>query len=189
MSGRGKLVVVTSNRHKFEELEKMADPRGVSLEFANLTKIEVQSSSIQEISRVGAVLAFSQLSKPLIVEDAGLFIESLRGFPGPYSSYVLRTLGIEGVLDLMRDRANRRAFFQSVVTYVDEERVVSFTGKVEGEIALSPKGGGGFGFDPIFIPKGSKLTFAEMDLLAKNLLSHRAIAFNRFLDFYLSTFP
>lgn len=97
---------------------------------------------------------------------------------------MFKTIGIEGILDLVRDRTDRSAFFQSVITYVDREQVVSFEGKVEGEIALSPRGRGGFGFDPIFIPRGSKLTFAEMDVRTKNLLSHRAVAFSKFLDFY-----
>ncbi|BBD74015.1 non-canonical purine NTP pyrophosphatase [Sulfodiicoccus acidiphilus] len=184
MSERGKLSIVSANRHKFLELAELAKDRGIKVEFANLSKVEIQANSLLEVSRTGAMLAFSQLQRPLIVEDAGLFVEALNGFPGPYSSYVFKTIGIEGILDLVRDRTDRSAFFQSVITYVDREQVVSFEGKVEGEIALSPRGRGGFGFDPIFIPRGSKLTFAEMDVRTKNLLSHRAVAFSKFLDFY-----
>lgn len=74
MSERGKLSIVSANRHKFLELAELAKDRGIKVEFANLSKVEIQANSLLEVSRTGAMLAFSQLQRPLIVEDAGLFV-------------------------------------------------------------------------------------------------------------------
>ena len=112
-----------------------------------------------------------------MVEDAGLFIEALKGFPGPYSSYVYKTLGVQGILKLMEGVKRREAYFLSAIAYAEpglEPKV--FLGKVEGFIVPEARGSKGFGFDPIFQPKGSEKTFAEMGVEEKNRFSHRAKA-------------
>ena len=117
----------------------------------------------------------------MIIEDDGLYIDSLDGFPGPYSSYVHKTIGNQGILDLLKK--NRDAKFISNITYCDKKNLESFEGKLDGCISKSEKGTG-WGYDPIFIPKNTKKTFAE--LIDKNNLSHRYKALKKFSSWYLN---
>jgi XTP/dITP diphosphohydrolase len=119
----------------------------------------------------------------VVAEDAGFFVEALQGFPGPYSSYVYRKLGVEGILKLMKDVTERRAYFCSALAYSSGGHCFCFEGKVRGTVSLSPRGARGFGFDPIFIPiDADGRTFAEMEVGEKNRFSHRAIAFRKFFE-------
>ena len=93
--------------------------------------------------------AFSKCKKPLIIEDDGIFINSLNGFPGPYSSYIFKTIGNKGILNLLKQ--NRKAKFVSIITYCDKNILESFDAKIDGSISKSVKGKG-WGYDPIFIP-------------------------------------
>jgi len=122
------------------------------------------------------------------VEDAGLFVEALKGFPGPYSAYVYRTLGTRGILKLMENVEDRAASFRSVVVFSSpEHQPVCFSGEVKGRISMEERGDSGFGFDPIFEPEaGDGRTFAEMTTEEKNRYSHRAEALRRFAKWYSS---
>ncbi|MHA1668553.1 MAG: non-canonical purine NTP pyrophosphatase, partial [Candidatus Heimdallarchaeaceae archaeon] len=149
----------------------------ITLEWKNQEYEEIQASSLKEIALKSCVRLLEsdrELKKAkFFVEDAGLFIHSLNGFPGPYSSYVFNTIGNKGIIDLMKTKTDKTAYFESVIAYYDGRTIKTFEGKTEGEIILQKKGDKGFGFDPIFQPKGKKITFAEMSLKSKNLYSHR----------------
>ncbi|NOZ89276.1 MAG: RdgB/HAM1 family non-canonical purine NTP pyrophosphatase, partial [Crenarchaeota archaeon] len=123
-----------------------------------------------------AAAAYALTGTPVAVEDAGLFVDALSGFPGPYSSYVYKTIGVHGILRLLEGEENRAARFVSVIAYAGPWGVQLFRGEVKGSIAAEPRGSGGFGFDPIFIPEGADKTFAEMNIEEKNMYSHRARA-------------
>ncbi|MGC9152362.1 MAG: XTP/dITP diphosphatase [Vulcanisaeta sp.] len=170
---------ITSNKGKFIEASTILREYGIELQMdVNHKKVEIQSDSLEEI--VSAALANvcnGPVSDYYVVEDDGLFINELRGFPGPYSSYVYKTIGIWGILKLMTNARDRSAYFKSVVGLCGPNGIRLFTGVVYGEIATEPRGSGGFGFDPIFIPLGYSNTFAELGLDVKNRLSHRARAF------------
>ncbi|MEM1618193.1 MAG: XTP/dITP diphosphatase [Desulfurococcaceae archaeon] len=181
-----KLCFVTSNIHKYNEVKPIAESLGIELELCTDLKLEIQSDSIEEVVLKSAMIAYAVLSKPVLVEDAGLFIEALNGFPGPYSSYVYRTIGIKGILKLMEGVKDRRACFKSASAVAFSKGVIVATGEVHGEIVLEPRGDKGFGFDPIFIPVGESRTFAEMTIEEKNSKSHRAISTRRVLEKYLS---
>jgi XTP/dITP diphosphohydrolase len=113
-----------------------------------------------------------------VCEDAGLFIDHYGGFPGPYSSYALDKLGNPGILKLLNDIEDRRAFYQSVLALRINGENHYFRQSVKGTIAHRQRGTGGFGYDPIFIPEeGDRRTFAEMTEEEKNAISHRARAF------------
>ena len=174
------LFFVSSNVHKFQEAKKILDSFGIRLGFFKLDLEEIQSNSIKDIAANKAKNAFSKCKKPLIVEDDGLFINSLKGFPGPYSSYVFKTIGNKGILDLLKQ--NRTAKFISVITYCDENFLKSFESKLDGTISKTQKEKG-WGYDPIFIPKNTKKTFAELN--NKNELSHRFKALKKFSNWYL----
>lgn len=171
-----KLYFITSNKHKYMEVLRIAEKYGICLEMMPGMKFEIQSDSLEEISIYSAIENYKVLRKPLMVEDAGLFIKALNGFPGPYSSYVYKTIGINGILKLMEGVEDRRAYFMSVVTIIAEPIFIVEKGLVNGLISNEPRGSFGFGFDPIFIPEGSTKTFAEMTVEEKNKYSHRAKA-------------
>ncbi len=149
--------------------------------------MEIQDENLENIAKASAIDAAKKCGLPVIVEDAGLFIEALNGFPGPYSSYVNKTIGVGGILKLMKNVKDRSAYFLSAVAFYnpDNGELKVFNGRVEGQIAEEAKGRSGFGFDPIFIPIGGDgRTFAEMGTEEKNRFSHRAMALRRFAEWY-----
>jgi len=165
---------ITSNRFKVEEVKPIADRYGFKIIQYSGFKTEIQSDELLKIAKTAALKAYMELEKPVLVEDAGLFVEVLKGFPGPYSNYVYRTIGINGLLKLLEGVENRRAYFKSVAVIVYEPYIIVSEGIVYGWITDTPRGSRGFGFDPVFIPNGSSKTFGEMSVEEKNLYSHRA---------------
>ena len=160
---------ITSNKGKFVEARDMID----DLVQRDLGYTEIQADTLEEVAIYGMNEIISRLDGPAMLEDAGLFIEALGGFPGVYSAYVQKTIGNEGILRLMDGVLNRRAFFKSVVVYAKPGlEPQMFQGIVEGQIGYEGRGSSGFGYDPIFYVEERSL--AEMELAEKNRISHRA---------------
>jgi XTP/dITP diphosphohydrolase len=187
----GKVVFfATGNINKFKEARSILGSHGIAVGMLKLKGDEVQSESLQEIAEKSVFNAFSRCHMPIFVEDAGLFIDALESFPGPYAAYVYHTIHNSGILKLMGDAKNRNAKFQSVIAYYDSEhycKPLSFHGEVKGTITTTERtvqGKSGFGFDPIFQPEGSSKTFAEMTIEEKNSYSHRAMAIRKFAEWY-----
>ncbi|ADB61915.1 Ham1 family protein [Haloterrigena turkmenica DSM 5511] len=192
---------VTGNEGKVREArDYLADLEPV--EQIDYDYTEVQSDSLAEIAAHGAREAFEELGsdEPVLVDDAGLFVDALEGFPGPYSSYVEDTVGVERLWRLASEEENRRARFKTVLAYADGEvprtsdetaseadsgsravRVETFEGSVAGTL-VAPRGEGGFGYDPIFEYNGQ--TMAEMSTEEKNAISHRGRALAEFAEWY-----
>jgi XTP/dITP diphosphohydrolase len=183
----GRLVFfVTGNLHKFNEARNVLAEFNIATAMLKVKVSEIQDEDIENIAKVGAMEAAQRSNLPVIVEDAGLFIETLNGFPGPYSKYVLHTIGMEGILNLLKNHQNRKAYFKSAVAFSSPEgEVRCFVGVVEGRITEEIRGNGGFGFDPIFEPneKPGK-TFGEMSVDDKNSISHRSRALRKFVEWY-----
>ncbi|MEM1514762.1 MAG: XTP/dITP diphosphatase [Candidatus Bathyarchaeia archaeon] len=187
----GRLIFfATRNINKFNEARKILAEYSISVAMVKAKMLEVQSDDIEEIAEMSAIYAARETNLPVIVEDAGLFIEALNGFPGPYSSYAYRTIGVGGLLKLLEDVEERRAYFKSVVVFCDpQEDMRCFQGIVYGRISREARGSGGFGFDPIFKPDEEPgKTFAEMSIEEKNRFSHRARAFKKFAEWYKETY-
>jgi XTP/dITP diphosphohydrolase len=186
----GKVVFfATGNINKFNEARSILSSYGFAVAMLRVKGDEMQSDSLKEIAQTSAVNAYKRSHLPIFVEDAGLFIDVLSGFPGPYAAYVYKTIHNSGILRLMENVADRRARFQSVIAYCDEPlcEPECFEGESSGEITLTerkPQGKSAFGFDPIFQPVGSSKTFAEMTIEEKNGFSHRAIAIRKFAEWY-----
>ncbi|MCX8153186.1 MAG: XTP/dITP diphosphatase [Candidatus Bathyarchaeota archaeon] len=179
----------TNNVNKFNEIRRVLSEYNIAVGMLRVKALEIQSNSLKEIAQASVQDAFKRCHLPVIVEDAGLFVEALRGFPGPYAAYVYQTIGNEGLLKLMENVKNRKAVFQSTIAYCDNDAKTPlvFEGKVDGSItheARISNGKSGFGFDPIFQPLGSAKTFAEMTLEEKNGFSHRARAIRNFAEWY-----
>lgn len=177
--------VISKNPGKLREIRLVLAKFGIEVESVEERKLEVQTESLEEIAKIAAEHLLGRVPEPFIVEDSGLFITSLRGFPGPYSSYVYRTIGCEGILKLMKDVEDRRAKFVCAAALGFEGSVHVFRGEVEGTISHEPRGQGGFGFDPIFVPLGCSKTFAEMTLEEKSTVSHRSKALELLAKFLL----
>ena len=189
---KGKVIFfATGNFHKFDEARRILAKYNIAAGMLRVKNVEIQSDSLEEIATASAVDAFNRCHLPVIVEDAGLFVDALKGFPGPYAAYVYKTISNPGILKLMENVDDRKATFRSAIAYYDGQSApVWFDGEATGRIANDEIWGNlktGFGFDPIFQPEGSEKTFAEMTIEEKNGFSHRANAIRKFAEWYTTT--
>jgi len=161
--------------------DKYAEARAIFGELIQMDigYTEIQADSLEEVAAYGMKEVASrlagkgQLDRAVMLEDAGLFVEALKGFPGVYSAYVQKTVGNSGVLRLMEGEHDRRACFKSVVAYIEPDiEPVMFTGELHGQIGFEARGSKGFGYDPIFYVGEESL--GEMEIERKNRISHRA---------------
>ena len=193
MVNRKMVFFATGNINKFNEARSILSPYGFAVALLRVKGCEMQSDSLKEIAQTSAVNAFKQSKLPIFVEDAGLFIDALGGFPGPYAAYVYKTIHNSGILRLMQDVKDRRAKFRSVIAYCDEtlRQPQCFMGESNGEITLTERKQhekAGFGFDPVFQPTGSSMSFAEMTIEEKNGFSHRSKAIRKFAEWYVTKY-
>jgi len=165
---------ITGNRHKYEEAKVILG----EIKMLSVAYPEIQADNLEEVVIYGMDYLKNKIDGNFFIEDSGLFIKSLRGFPGVFSSYVFKTIGNEGILKLMGGERHREATFISVVAYYNGKTHI-FKGECKGKIAEKIKGDKGFGYDPIFIPEGSEKTFGEMETEEKNKYSHRGRAIRK----------
>ena len=179
------ITFVTGNAGKLEELRALLDPLDIAVVPDGRGYPEIQHDELAGVTEAGAgYLAATGVEPPFLLEDSGLFISALKGFPGVYSRHALDTIGLQGILDLLRDveLEARTATFRSDLCYVDADGTPHhFDGRCKGRIAERTAGDGGFGFDPLFIPAGEERTFAELPGEAKNDVSHRGAATRAFV--------
>ena len=167
---------MTTNESKRREAEKIL---GVELAEAAPDVPEVQSLDFAEVATHKARAAREALGSPplpVLVEDSGLVFGAWNGLPGALTKWFLASVGNEGILGMLsgEDRSARAVCAVAVAGTDGEVRV--FEGVVEGEVTREPRGEEGFGWDPIFVPRGCRLTYAEMGE-DKHKDSHRARAF------------
>jgi XTP/dITP diphosphohydrolase len=186
----GKVIFfATNNVNKFNEARKVLAEYKIAVGMLRIKGLEIQSDSLEEIAGASVIDAFEKCNLPVIVEDAGLFVEALNGFPGPYAAYVYKTIGNKGLLKLMENIENRRAEFRSLIAYCSPRTKLPlcFEGETTGEVTKEERRKdlqSGFGFDPVFKPTSSSKTFAEMRIAEKNKCSHRANALRKFAEWY-----
>jgi XTP/dITP diphosphohydrolase len=174
---RMKAIFVTTNEHKRREVQQIL---GMALEGADLDLPEIQAIDPAEVAAQKARAAREALGDtdlPVLVEDSGLMVEVWGGFPGALTKWVMQSVGNEGLLRMLAPGEDRSASAVCVVALAEAGgKVRTFRGEVLGRVAERPRGEGGFGYDPVFIPGWSELTYAEMGE-GKNEDSHRARAF------------
>ncbi|MBE6519223.1 MAG: RdgB/HAM1 family non-canonical purine NTP pyrophosphatase [Thermoplasmata archaeon] len=170
-----KLKVITSNPGKVAEYQKAFDSLGIEMEHYRLPYDEVQTSDLEEVVNKGMDEIIRQGVRNFIIDDSGLFVDALKGFPGVWSAYAQKTIGNKGILKLMEGVEDRGAEFRCCIGCDIDGRRIIVIGKCRGVITQSEQGDGGFGFDPIFSPDG-KLTFSEIPIDEKNTMSHRGNA-------------
>jgi non-canonical purine NTP pyrophosphatase (RdgB/HAM1 family) len=166
-------VLVTGNPGKLVEARRLA---GCDFEAAAVDLPEIQSLDLAEVLQVKAEAAWAQLGRPLVVEDVGLELAALNGFPGPLVKWMLVAVGAEGIARAAAALGDPRAVARCLLLYKDGERTVTAEGVTEGTLVLPGRGVYGFGWDPVFLPAGSELTFGELTGQEKDAVSHRGKA-------------
>ena len=178
------ITFITGNQHKVKEAQGIFHQFNIQVEHIDLGYPEIQGE-LADVACFGAKDAARRLGRPIIVEDAGLFIKALKWFPGTYSSYVQDTLGNQGILKLMNNVEDRYAEFRSVIGFATPKtEPETFLGVVGGQIAHQEKGKCGFAYDPLFIPEGYHQTFGELTRDEKNEFSHRRRSLENFAHWY-----
>ncbi|MFH2106879.1 MAG: RdgB/HAM1 family non-canonical purine NTP pyrophosphatase [Candidatus Micrarchaeota archaeon] len=161
----------TSNIHKFNEANEIIP----GIKRFSFKHNEIRSDNLEEIAVEAVKTAYAKLKKPVFVDDTGLSIDALNGFPGAYSAWVMEKIGPKGILKLLKGIESRGAHFETYIAFHDGNEVKTFAGKCNGNVGFEEKGKDGFGYDSLFIPKGENQTFAESKDL-KNKLSHRYLS-------------
>jgi XTP/dITP diphosphohydrolase len=185
---------VSNNIHKYFEIKSILHDRTTDLDlnFYKQNIVEIQDEKIEKIAIEKAKSAYNIVKRPIIIEDDGLFINSLNGFPGQYSSYVFKSIGNRGILRLLEGSRARSAFFKSIFVYTNGIITRVFIGQINGKISATITDGG-WGYDPIFIPltdyidddDNNNKTFATLSKTnKKNELSHRRIALDKFVKWF-----
>lgn len=183
-------LLCTGNQGKVEELKALlpSSISVVSLAEAGLPiDLPETSATLEGNALQKARFAFERCRMPCIADDTGLEVDALNGAPGVYSA---RYAGEErdpqaNMAKLLNELVGKQrgARFRTVLALIDEKGEHTFEGVVEGTIAQKASGTGGFGYDPIFIPVGYSITFAEMDKAGKNAISHRGRAMVKLVEY------
>ncbi len=178
------ICLATNNKHKVEELQEML--KGIFEvktleEIGCREEIEETAETFAGNSLIKAQYVFNKYKVSCIADDSGLEVEALNGEPGVYSARYAGEHGnheknMDKLLSKLEREKNRKAQFRTVITLILDGEVEMFEGIVEGEILKEKRGNQGFGYDPVFVPKGYNTTFAEMSLEQKNPISHRGRA-------------
>lgn len=186
-----KLVFATNNAHKLEEVKEVVGDRFVILSLNDI-------GCHEDIEEIGTTLEENALIKVRYVkdhygfdcfgDDTGLEVEALGGAPGIYSARYAGSghdsvANMNKLLSEMQGKDNRKACFRSVIALIYEGKEYLFEGRIDGRIIEEVRGQGGFGYDPVFVPKAYEKTFAELGKEIKNSISHRAIAVKALCDF------
>lgn len=154
-----KITYVTGNWAKVKSAKQILEPLGFEIDNIKIDIPELQDNSIENIAKFSAKSASDKLKCDVLKNDSGLCIESLNNFPGPYTHYVDETLGEDGILKLMENIENRKAYFIEVLAYCKYgEEPITFTSITPGTISKNKQGQYGWSWDFIFIPEGEAKT-------------------------------
>lgn len=190
---KSKLVFATNNRHKADEIRRMI---GADYDILTLSEIgcdeeiEENADTLEGNAEIKARYVKEHYGYDCFADDTGLEVEALGGAPGVMSARYAGAAhdskaNMARLLQEMEGKTDRRARFRTVIALVSGDRLTLMDGVVNGEITVEASGSDGFGYDPVFRPEGSALTFAEMSAEAKNAISHRGRATAKLID-YLS---
>lgn len=184
------IVVATTNAHKVGEYRKLLADQNVELksllDYPGFPEVEENGETFAENAAIKALAACKYCDVPAFADDSGLEVEALDGRPGVYSSRYADS-DSERIAKLLKELEgceNRKARFVCAISIAFNGEVIeTFEGEVRGTITLEPKGEGGFGYDPVFLPDGYDQTFGELPPDVKNKISHRAMAFKKAMEF------
>lgn len=166
---------VTSNEWKFREASEILE--GLVKKRVKIN--ELQSVEVRDVVLAKVNEAYKEIRKPVIVEDTGLYLDALDGFPGALIKLMEDRMGLGGICRLVKRYGNRKATAKTIIAFYDGRKVRLFESSARGTIISRPRGKMGFGFDFIFLPNGSKKVMAEMNIHEKNLFSARGKSFRK----------
>jgi len=175
----GQAVFVTGNPDKLVEARRLC---GESLRSVDLDLPEIQSLDIVEVVHYKAEVAAARVRGPFIVEETGLELEAMNGFPGALVKWMLVSTGAETLADIARLLGDKRATARCCLLYRNGTTSVLGQGSTHGNLVLPPRGLYGFGWDPVFVPVGETRTYAELEPALKDRLSHRGRAWRELRD-------
>ena len=156
-----KITLVTGNWAKIAQAKEFLEPKGIIVDNVKMDTIEIQADSVEEVAKYSAKWASNELKANVVKNDTGIMIDALSGFPAAYTHYVQDTIGMDGILKLMKGVKNRKAKFVQALAFCEYgKESVSFVSITEGEISLKKEGEHGWSWDFIFIPKGKDKTLA-----------------------------
>ena len=190
-----KLIFATHNKNKLKEVKSLI-PNTIellSLDDINLLEeIEETATTIEGNALLKAQTIYKQTGINCFADDSGLLVDALDGAPGVYSAryageHKSDSDNLEKLLNELLGKDNRNAHFKTIMALIINGKEYLFEGKIEGRIIIEKRGANGFGYDPIFVPDGYKETFAEMSSDLKNVISHRAQAMKKLVEFITST--
>ena len=191
MNKEFELVFATSNKGKYNEVKKMM-PRNINLLGLNdlnfIGDIQETGKTLKQNAKIKSDFIFNNFGINCFADDSGLEIDSLNGMPGVYSArFAGKTCNsndnIEKVWKLLTGHKNTDAKFKSILSLNIDGNTFFFEGKIDGKIIFNKRGTNGFGYDSIFVPNGYNKTFAELNSVEKNEISHRSEAFKRLIIF------
>lgn len=171
-------ILVSGNKGKIAEARLIA---GADLPAAELDLPEIQSLDMLEILRGKAAAAWEVLRSPVMVEEAGLELTALNGFPGPLVKWMLEAVGADGIARVGESMGDSHAVARCQLLYKDGDEEILAEGSTEGTLVRPGRGSLGFGWDPVFLPDGGSRTFAELDGLEKLAVSHRGKAWREMM--------
>lgn len=185
-----KLVFATNNAHKLSEVKAILEPEFQIISLTDLNcndDIPETATTLEGNALIKAKYISDKFGLDCFADDTGLEVEELNGEPGVYSARYAgenhdANKNMIKVLDLLGNTENRKACFRTLITLIQNGETTSFEGKIDGTISLKPSGNSGFGYDPIFVPEGYNLSFAELSSEEKNLISHRALAVKKLTE-------
>lgn len=170
--------LVTGNAGKLRESERVL---GFRPEHVDLDLPELQSLDLVEVLEAKAETAWRRLRRPLVVEETGFYLDALNGFPGPLVKWLLEAIGPVGIAGLGVALGDLGAVARCALLFRDGERTVIGRGETRGTLTPRPAGGGGFGWDPVFVPEGHSETYAELSATIKDRIGHRGRAWRDLL--------
>ena len=179
------IVVATNNEHKLKEIRDILEGFKIlpAREFVEDFNPDETGNSFCENALIKARALKKYVDYPVLADDSGLEVFSLNGEPGIYSSRYSAEgtdrANVEKLLNRLKGKKDRSARFVCCMVLIVGKRVIQKEGYVHGRIIDAPRGNNGFGYDPVFIPDGFELTFAEMESSLKNKLSHRRKALEK----------
>ena len=185
-----KICFATNNKNKLKEIRAAVQ----SIDIVGLSSIGCteelpeNQDTLEGNSLEKANYVFDNYQENCFADDTGLEVESLNGSPGVYSARYAgehndSEANMQLLLQNMSGKTNRKAQFKTVITLILDEQTHQFEGICKGELTVGKVGVDGFGYDPIFIPAGYEITFAEMSMEEKNKISHRGIAVRELVAF------
>ena len=186
-----KMVVATNNAHKLKEIAAIL---GQEIELLSLKDIQCfadipeTADTLEGNARQKAMYIYENYGMDCFADDTGLEVEALGGAPGVFSARYAgdghdSEANMQKLLKELAGKENRKAQFRTVICLIRNGKEHLFEGIVKGEIIQEKRGGAGFGYDPIFVPEGYDLTFAELGDDVKNTISHRARAVEKLCQF------